>query len=48
MSWPMARVTKVFPGHDGHVRAVEVINSNRNCHVRSVRKICILPIDDNN
>ncbi|XP_028164538.1 uncharacterized protein LOC114355741 isoform X1 [Ostrinia furnacalis] len=48
MSWPMARVTKVFPGHDGRVRAVEVIRSNRKSHVRSIRKICILPIDDNN
>ena len=45
MSWPMARVTNTFPGHDGHVRAVEVINSKGNTHVRSVTKNCILPVD---
>lgn len=46
MYWPMARVVNVFPGHDGHVRAVEVRTSNGKTHTRSILKICILPIDD--
>lgn len=45
MDWPMARIVNVFPGHDGHVRAVEVKTSNGKRHKRSILKICVLPID---
>lgn len=47
MSWPMARVTKLFPGHDGNVRAVEVSTPKNKTHIRAIHKICILPIDEN-
>ncbi|XP_049885986.1 uncharacterized protein LOC126380550 isoform X2 [Pectinophora gossypiella] len=46
MEWKMARVVKLVPGHDGHVRAVEVKTSNGHTHVRSIVKVCVLPIDD--
>lgn len=47
MYWPMARITKLFPDRtDGRVRAVEVKTSNGKTHIRSILKICILPIDD--
>ncbi|XP_073953501.1 uncharacterized protein [Choristoneura fumiferana] len=45
LHWPMARVTNVFPGIDGKVRAVEVSLPNGKSHRRSVTKICLLPID---
>ncbi|XP_048483697.1 uncharacterized protein LOC125488552 isoform X1 [Plutella xylostella] len=48
MCWPMARIVKLFPGHDGKVRAVEVRTPNHKTHHRSIHKICILPIEDNN
>lgn len=45
MSWPMARIVKLFPGHDGKIRAVEVRTSNGKIHSRAINKICLLPID---
>lgn len=45
MMWPMARIVKLFPGHDGKVRTVEVRTSNNKTHIRSIHKICLLPID---
>ncbi|KAG7300125.1 hypothetical protein JYU34_014779 [Plutella xylostella] len=45
MVWPMARVTKIFPGKDGNVRALEVRKANGRCHTTSISKICILPIE---
>lgn len=45
MVWPMARVTKVFPGNDGKVRALEVKKANGKTHTTSITKICLLPID---
>ncbi|XP_059049990.1 uncharacterized protein LOC131844997 [Achroia grisella] len=47
MSWPMARVINVLPGHDGNVRAVEVKTPTNKTHIRSIHKICVLPIPDN-
>lgn len=47
MYWPMARITKVFPGTDNLVRAVEVRTSNGHTHKRSVTRMCALPVDDN-
>ncbi|XP_068617432.1 uncharacterized protein [Battus philenor] len=46
MSRPMARITKVYPGHDGLVRAVEVKTSNSKAHTRSITKISLLPLDN--
>lgn len=45
LSWPMARVTQVFPGTDGKVRAMEVIKANGHSHRTSITKICLLPLD---
>ncbi|XP_061719632.1 uncharacterized protein LOC133526844 isoform X2 [Cydia pomonella] len=45
LEWPMARVTNLFPGKDGIVRAVEVRLANGHTHNRSITKICVLPID---
>ncbi|XP_049882247.1 uncharacterized protein LOC126378112 [Pectinophora gossypiella] len=45
LSWPMARVTKVFPGADQKVRALEVKTPNGKTHIRSVTKVSVLPID---
>ncbi|XP_049877966.1 uncharacterized protein LOC126375152 isoform X1 [Pectinophora gossypiella] len=45
LNWPMARVTQIFPGKDNHVRAFEVMTPNRKKHIRSVTKVCILPLD---
>lgn len=45
LQWPMARVTKVYAGKDGHVRTVEVKTANGHTHNRSVTKVCVLPID---
>ncbi|XP_048479524.1 uncharacterized protein LOC125488579 isoform X1 [Plutella xylostella] len=47
MMWPMARIVKLFPGHDSKVRAVEVRTPNNKSHIRAINKICILPIEDN-
>lgn len=45
MTWPMARVTKIFPGNDGKVRAMEVKKANGRCHKTSITKVCILPLE---
>lgn len=39
--WPLARVTKVFPGRDGLVRTVELKTQN-SVFVRPIHKICVL------
>ncbi|KAL0850467.1 hypothetical protein ABMA28_012265 [Loxostege sticticalis] len=44
LQWPMARITNLFPGKDGKVRAVEVKTSNGHKHNRSITKICVLPL----
>lgn len=46
MSWPMARIVTVFPGHDGKVRTVEVRLPNNKTHVRAINKIAVLPLQD--
>ncbi|XP_047032142.1 uncharacterized protein LOC124638995 isoform X2 [Helicoverpa zea] len=45
MSWPMARIVKLFPGHDGKIRAVDVRTPNGKTHTRAINKICLLPIE---
>ncbi|XP_050072380.1 uncharacterized protein LOC126560464 [Anopheles maculipalpis] len=46
MKWKMGKVTSVFPGNDGLVRAVDVF-SGGSTYRRSINKIALLPIDDN-
>lgn len=46
LTWPMGRITKVFPGKDDKVRAFEVMTSNRHKHIRSITKVCLFPIND--
>ncbi|XP_049875002.1 uncharacterized protein LOC126373073 isoform X1 [Pectinophora gossypiella] len=43
--WPLARISKVFPGNDGKVRALEVTTSNGKVYSRSLSGICLLPFD---
>lgn len=43
LKWPLARVTKVFPGTDTKVRAVE-IKTQDGIFTRSITKLCPLPI----
>ncbi|XP_063381850.1 uncharacterized protein LOC134668297 [Cydia fagiglandana] len=38
MTWPMARVTKVFPGQDGKIRALEVKKANANSNYKITPK----------
>ncbi|KAL0838847.1 hypothetical protein ABMA28_016875 [Loxostege sticticalis] len=47
LHWPLARVSKVFPGKDGKVRAIEVTAPNGKTYMRSLSGICVLPLDDN-
>ncbi|XP_046480980.1 uncharacterized protein [Neodiprion pinetum] len=42
--WPLARVTRVFPGSDGLVRVVELCTTTTTL-TRPVTKLSILPID---
>lgn len=44
--WPLAKVTKVFPGTDGLVRKVEVIMHGKR-FLRPIQKLCILPVGNN-
>lgn len=42
--WPMGRITEVFPGQDGLVRAVKV-HTSKGDYVRPVVKISRLPVN---
>jgi hypothetical protein len=44
LQWPLARITKLFPGKDGIVRVVEVQTAT-SCFHRPVPKLCKLPIE---
>ena len=44
-SWPLARVTRVFPGDDGLVRVAEV-NTSKGVYKRPVNKLVRLELDD--
>lgn len=46
LNWKLGRITAVYPGDDGLVRAVDVFASNTTFR-RSINKISILPIEDN-
>ncbi|XP_049868002.1 uncharacterized protein LOC126368160 isoform X1 [Pectinophora gossypiella] len=43
--WSMARVTQIFPGGDGKVRALELKTSNGKTYTRSLSSVCILPLE---
>lgn len=45
MTWPMARIVKTTPGPDGIVRVAEIKLPNNKTYVRSLRKLCPLPIN---
>ena len=38
--WPLARITKIFPGPDGRVRSVEVQSAAGGVYQRPVTKLC--------
>lgn len=40
--WPLARITKIFPGQDGRVRSVEVQSAAGGVYQRPVTKLCCL------
>ncbi|XP_043201117.1 uncharacterized protein LOC122369981 [Amphibalanus amphitrite] len=40
--WPLARVTRVFPGSDGVVRTVELMAAGGGKYRRPVSKVCLL------
>jgi hypothetical protein len=44
-AWPMARVTDIYPGKDGCVRALEVTKSDGKSHRTSITKVCVLPLE---
>ncbi|GFW39155.1 integrase catalytic domain-containing protein [Trichonephila clavipes] len=43
--WSLGRITKLVPGTDGKVRAVE-IKTNKGNIKRSIGKVCVLPLDN--
>ncbi|XP_038122432.1 uncharacterized protein LOC119771109 [Culex quinquefasciatus] len=46
LNWKLGRITAVYPGEDGFVRAVDV-TVNGSTYRRPINKISILPIEDN-
>lgn len=44
--WPLARISKVFPGGDGKVRAFDVTAPNGKVYRRSLSAVCLLPFDN--
>lgn len=46
LRWSMARVTDVHPGADKVIRVVSVRLPNGNITRRSLKKICVLPVED--
>ncbi|XP_062557867.1 uncharacterized protein LOC134222720 [Armigeres subalbatus] len=46
LSWKLGRITAVYPGDDGLVRAVDVF-SNGATYRRPINKVSVLPIEDN-
>lgn len=39
--WPLARIIKTFPSHDGHIRRVQV-KANDSVYIRPIQKLCLL------
>ncbi|XP_055527696.1 uncharacterized protein LOC129720267 [Wyeomyia smithii] len=46
LSWKLGRITGVYPGDDGLVRAIDVF-SNGATYRRPINKVSIIPIEDN-
>lgn len=46
LHWKMGRITAVYPGGDGLVRAIDVF-TNGTVYRRAINKVSILPIEDN-
>lgn len=46
LSWPMARIVKVYPGPDGKVRVVDVMTPNQKIYKRSLSAISLLPLEE--
>ena len=42
--WPLARITEVFPGKDGHVRVVKLMCAGTEMK-RPITKICPLELN---
>ncbi|XP_047984754.1 uncharacterized protein LOC125225200 isoform X1 [Leguminivora glycinivorella] len=45
MTWPMARIVKVYPGDDDKVRVVDLLAPNKKVYKRSLSGFAVLPID---
>lgn len=43
--WPIAKVTAVYPGTDGHVRAVDVLMSGK-IYRRPITRLCYLELSE--
>ena len=46
LSWKLGRITAVFPGTDGLVRAVDIY-ADGSTFRRPITKVSVLPIEDN-
>lgn len=46
LCWKLGRITAVYPGNDGLVRAIDVF-ANGTTYRRAVNKVSVLPIEDN-
>ena len=46
-SWPLARISRVFPAADGRVRSAELQTASRKRYTRPVAKICFLEEEGN-
>lgn len=42
-TWSLGRITKVYPGQDGHAHAHKVI-SNENKYVRPISRLCLIEV----
>lgn len=45
LTWPMARISKVYPGQDGKIRVVDVVTPYKKMYKRSLSGICLLPLE---
>jgi hypothetical protein len=45
MTWPMARIVKVYPGDDNKVRVVDLMTPNKKVYRRSLSGFAVLPLE---
>lgn len=45
LTWPMARIVKVYPGQDGKIRVVDLITPSKKIYKRSLSGFSVLPIE---